>query len=113
MSMSIAQIAELQQKLAAAAEINAFLQRGFNKHASFKAEQPDDPSVRKMYERATVAIVGLTDAERYRTSYEEDEELPEEFMHVYLPADILDRALREELKRLKDELRAAGITCEE
>lgn len=113
MPMSIAQIGDLQQKLAAAAEINAFLKRGHNKHASFQVEPADDPDVRRQYAKASVAMVALTDAERYRTGYDEDEDLPDEFLQIYVPVNILDRALREELSRLKDELRAAGITCEE
>ncbi len=113
MPMSIAKIGELQQRLAAAAEINAFLKRGHNKHASFHVECADDPEVRRQYAKASVAVVALTDAERYRTGYDEDEDLPDEFLQVYIPVGILDRALREELKRLKEELCAAGITCEE
>ena len=107
--MKIADIERLRLHYLARAEINGFLNMAYNEEGELDLTQPDADDKAAM-QQSTVAAICLTDLARYSPNpAEEDGDGVQDVLRVYLPRDVLARALLRELEHLNEEIRKAEM----
>jgi hypothetical protein len=100
----------LQKTMVLAAEINSFLAGGYNEPGEFLVEPPDD-DLKAAIDQSAVVEISITDRTEFSTAMEDGEEC-QRLLSIFLPKEVLFRALRRELDGMKAELKTIGFDCD-